>query len=333
MDNIYIYPRIAHDDNPYIKNLENSLSGHYKIINKNYARNGVLDLFTYLFRTDAYFFNWIEDLAVRRYGNIQIITFGLFLICAKCLRKKIVWTLHNKYSHYKIRSKWVDFMYSVMLKHSDLIITHSQSGMDLIKEKNPIYVKKIKYFIHPINPILPTLSKTECIYDFLIWGDIYPYKGVAEFLKFLKETGNIQLYKILIVGRCLDFHYKNELNKYLLFNIIHLDEFYEIDEIANFANQSRFTLFTYKPESFLSSGSLMESIRMGSAIIGPNTGSFKDLSSFNFIKIYNTYDEILDIYNFNYSKNSILTEVVNFCHENSWDFFGEKLFKELSEVL
>jgi tetrahydromethanopterin S-methyltransferase subunit B len=55
MKNIYIYPKYAHDDNPYIKNLENSLSKHYKIINKYNTRNGVLDLFTYLFRTDAFF--------------------------------------------------------------------------------------------------------------------------------------------------------------------------------------------------------------------------------------------------------------------------------------
>ena len=188
--------------------------------------------------------------------------------------------------------------------------------------------------MHPINPILPISSETNFIYDFLIWGDIYAYKGITEFLKFLKESGNLQLYKILIVGRCYDINYKNEVNKYLSLNIIHYDEFYNIEKITNFANQSRFTLFTYRPESFLSSGLLIESIRMGSAIIGPNIGSFKDLSSFKFIKTYNTYEEIIEIYNnFNYNKNSILTEAMNFCQENSWDLFSEKLFKELSKVL
>lgn len=334
MCNIYIYPKIALDDNPYIKDLEDSLSVYYKIINKYYTGIGVLDLFTNLIKTDAYFFNWIEDLAMKRYGKIQVVVFVLFIICAKCFKKKVVWTLHNKYSHYKIRGNWVDFMYNFMLKHSDLIITHSQAGIDLIKEKKPAYAKKIKYLIHPIKSILPSLSHTDCIYDFLIWGDIYPYKGVAEFLKFLNESGNIQLFKILIVGRSLDIHYKNEVNKYLSNNIIHYEEFYEIEEIANFANQAKFTLFTYRPESVLSSGSLMESIRMGSAIIGPDNGSFKDLSSYNFIRTYNTYDEILEIYNnFNYSKNSILVEAEKFCHEYSWDHFGEILFKELSEVL
>jgi hypothetical protein len=271
---------------------------------------------------------------MRRYGNIQIVVFVFFIVCAKCLRKKVIWTLHNKYSHSGTRNNWVDFMYNFMLKHSDLILTHSQSGINFIEEKNPHYAGKVKYIIHPINPILPISSKTKCIYDFLIWGDIYAYKGITEFLKFLIESGNLQFFKILIVGRCFDINYKNELNKYLSLNIIHYDEFYEIKEIAGFANQSRFTLFTYKPKSFLSSGSLMESIRMGSAIIGPNIGSFKDLSSFKFIKTYNTYEEIMEICNnFNYSKNSILAEAVNFCNENSWDLFGEKLFKELSKLL
>jgi beta-1,4-mannosyltransferase len=334
MPNIYIYPKIANDNNTYIKDLENSLSLHFEIINNKIVKNGVLNLFKYILRTDVYFFNWIEDLAVRRYGNIQIMVFVFFLFCAKCLRKKIVWTLHNKYSHSKVKSKWVDFMYNLMINHSDLIITHSHAGIDFINEINPIYTKKTKYFLHPIKPILPTVCPTDCIYDFLIWGDINPYKGVTEFLKFLKETERSHFFKILIVGHCLDKHYKVELNKYLSDNIVHHDEFYEIEKIASLANQSRFTLFTYKPESVLSSGSLIESIRMGSAIIGPNTGMFKDLSSFSFMKTYNNYDGIFEIFNsFNYNKNSLHTEVLKFCNENSWELFGERLFKEVNEIL
>ena len=221
-----------------------------------------------------------------------------------------------------------------MINHSDLIITHSHAGIDFINEINPIYIKKTKFFFHPINPILPSFCPSDLIYDFLIWGDINPYKGVTEFLKFLEETERSHLFKILIVGHCLDKHYKVELNKYLSENIIHYDEFYEIEKIASFADQSRFTLFTYKPESVLSSGSLIESIRMGSAIIGPNTGTFKDLSSFNFIKIYDTYNEIPEISNsFNYSKNAIRTDVIKFYHENSWEIFGGKLYKEVSSIL
>ena len=338
MLNVYFHPKfdfkITASPNPYIFNLENSLAQKYNIINKNYNKKGVLDFFNYLFKADIYLFNWIENLSERRYGGIQVIFFCLFLIAAKCLRKKIVWILHNKYSHNISRSKWVDIMYYIMLKHSDLILTHSKSGINFVKERNPLYSKKVKYFMHPINPIFPTLSHSDCIYDFLIWGTIQPYKGIVDFLKYLKDTGKIHFFKILIIGRCLDYQYKKEVDKYLAINIIHLDEYYEIREIANFANQAKFTLFTYKPESLLSSGSLMDSIGMGSAIIGPNIGAFKDLSSYHFINTYSTYDKIIDIYNtYNSNKDSRLKEIDNFCHENSWELFSEKLCKEINKII
>ena len=303
MLNVYFHPKfdfkITASPNPYIFNLENSLAQKYNIINKNYNKKGVLDFFNYLFKADIYLFNWIENLSERRYGGIQVIFFCLFLIAAKCLRKKIVWILHNKYSHNISRSKWVDIMYYIMLKHSDLILTHSKSGINFVKERNPLYSKKVKYFMHPINPIFPTLSHSDCICDFLIWGTIQPYKGIVDFLKYLKDTGKIHFFKILIIGRCLDYQYKKEVDKYLL-----------------------------------SSGSLMDSIGMGSAIIGPNIGAFKDLSSYHFINTYSTYDKIIDIYNtYNSNKDSRLKEIDNFCHENSWELFSEKLCKEINKII
>ena len=328
--NIYLYPKVFPCENPYIIDLENSLSSNFAIINKKSNQIGVLDLFKYFLRTDIYYFNWIESLPSRRYGKIQIIAFVVFLILAKWFKKKIVWTLHNKYTHDKNKNGWVDYMYNTMMEHSDIIFTHSQSGIDFVKEKYPASLKKIKYFIHPVKPLLPAIHNKKCIYDFFIWGTIWPYKGVIEFLRFLKESEKLHPLKILIVGRCINNQIRTELDKYLRSNITYKDEFYSIEEIAGFSNQAKFTLFTYKSESVLSSGSLMDSIRMRSVIIGPDTGAFRDLSSYDFVKTYNTYGEIIEICNkYEPIRDTMLTEIDKFCEENSWDSFGKSLNKAL----
>lgn len=335
MFKIYFYPRNDHkataSPNPYGLNFIASLSLRNTIANTHINKIGVLDLFKYLFKVDIYLFNWIEYLSIRRYGKLQVIVFSVFLLIAKIVKKKIVWILHDRYSHDKSKNRWTDYMFNIMMKHSDLIITHSYGGIDLIKDQYPQCSSKVRYIIHPVQKILSKTSDKEKEYDFLIWGIILPYKGILEFLKYVNDSNEMRSLKILIVGKCWDQEYKLKLNSYLSGNIIHLDKYYDIEGIAGLANQAKFTLFTYKPESVLSSGSLMDSIGMGSIIIGPNIGAFKDLSSYNFVKTYNSYNDIIDIHNnCKESKDSIRSEIDSFCHENSWEHFGEKLFKELN---
>jgi beta-1,4-mannosyltransferase len=325
MDTIYLYPKVFPCENPYVMNLENSLSAHYKIINKKPNKIGVLNLFNYLFQADIFLFNWIENLPSRRFGNLQVIVFVIFLVVSKALGKKIVWIMHNKYSHDRSGDYMVDFMFNIMIKHSDLILTHSLSGVDFIDSMNPSFTKKTNYLIHPVKRFNTPVSDKKLTYDFFIWGTIWPYKGIIEFLKYLKDSGNTN-FKILIAGICINDIVRFDLEKYLNSDIIYMNKFYGIDEIANFSNQAKFTLFTYKTESVLSSGSLMDSIGMGSVIIGPDAGAFKDLSSYKFVKTYKSYPEIIEIFrNFRSSDDSVFKEIDNFCNENSWENFEKKL--------
>lgn len=334
MKKVYLYPKVFPSENPYISDLENALSSDFEIVNKHYNSIGILDLFRYLFNTDIYYFNWIESLASRRYGKVQIVIFTFFLMIARLFRKKIIWTLHNKYTHDRSGNRWVDYMFSAMLKYSDFIPTHSMAGIEFISAYNAQYTKKAKYFIHPVKPVINTTLNAECNFDFLIWGTIWPYKGVIEFLKFLNETNSERQFRVLIVGRCINDNLKDELATFLNDNIHYDAGFYGIEQIADFANQAKYTLFTYRPESVLSSGSLMDSIRMKSIIIGPDTGAFRDLSTFPFIKVYNSFDEILEICSRDhFDKESIGKEIEFFCRNNNWDVFGKNLNSAIIKTL
>lgn len=314
--------------NPYILDFQEALNNDYIIVNKKYNSIGVLNFFRYIFKTDIYIFNWIEDLPVYRYGKLQVLVFLFFLLLCKILNKRIVWVLHNKYSHSLQKNFWTDFMYSVLMKYSNVILTHSQSGIDFGREYYPKQAKKIKYICHPINQLFSQQRNSKKKYDFLIWGSISPYKGILDFLDFLKKNKDLRKLRILIVGKCIQDSYKNQLKPFLSKDILLEDKFFEIEEITKFASQSRFILFTHRASSVLSSGTLIDSIRMQSRIIGPNIGAFKDLKSLSFIETYEKYEDILEI-NKKYldiDKRIDRKELEKFYKDNNWGEFSNKIY-------
>ena len=338
MFHIYLHPKYdtstASAPNPYIVNFEGSLAKEHIIVNKSLNNKGVLDFFKYVFKADLFVFSWIENLSSRKHGKLQIIVFQIFLLIARLTGKRIVWVLHNKYTHGIIKNRWTDFMFRVMMRNSDFILTHSNSGVDFVKDNFPMHLSKVRYIVHPVKRVFLNNNREEEKYDFLIWGVILPYKGILQFLMYVNDSSEMRSLRILIVGKCIDNEYKAKINEYLSENIIHLDRYYEIEEIAGFAKQAKFILFTYNSGSTLSSGSLMDSIGMGSVIIGPDTGAFRDLSAYGFVKTFKSYSEIIDIYkSYDKSRYSLKSEIDSFCQENSWEHFGEKLIKVLNESL
>jgi beta-1,4-mannosyltransferase len=224
-------------------------------------------------------------------------------------------------------------MFKIMFRYSDVIITHSQEGIRFAGVHYPLYSNKIRYFIHPVIPFHPTDTVIKPEYDFFLWGTIWPYKGITEFLRFLKSSGNSHL-KILIAGICINETMRTDLISELYENVHYINHFHDLDEIARLARKARFTVFTYRAESVLSSGSLMDSIGNGSIIIGPDTGAFNDLSSNGFIRTYKTFPDIIEIQNtYKPDLEKISSERSGFLQENSWDMFGSRLCKALIENL
>ncbi len=337
MTKIYFYPkknpRDAISPSPYMPCFEEALTKNYAVVNQNLIKNGIFEFFKYLFRADLFLYSFIENVVQFRFGKLQAIYFFFFFWCTKLLGKKTLWVMHNKYSHDRKKNKWTDFMFSLMVKHSNLILTHSEAGIEYIQEKYPSYAKKVKFIIHPIPPHFPFVEKAEKKYDFLIWGTISPYKGHLEFLEYLEKNGALGKYKILIIGRYSNQEYGKKLRQYLSDNIQLDDKFYELEEIAHFAHQSRFVLFTHKPTSVLSSGALMDSIRMGAKIIGPNHGAFKDLKDYSFVNTYEHFDQIHNIYESNREIAAPLSEMKVFCKDNSWHAFADKITSHIDGIM
>lgn len=333
--NVFLYPKVDYQanesPNPYIHDFELAIRQHNTISNKGLLKTGVFELFSHLTRSDIYIFHWIENLKNKRFGKIQVLFFVAFLHLSKVLGKKKVFVLHNKYAHDTKKNFWTDLTFHLMMKHGDLILTHSKEGIAFGKQYFPQYAHKIKYFVHPIKSPLQPTARTSKQYDLLIWGSIYPYKGILEFLQFIKKQS--PNYKILILGRCFDTAYKKKLEACLTDQIHFEDKFLSIEELAKLAGQTKFILFTYHAKSVLSSGSLMDSIRMGATVLGPECGAFKDLKAYPFIQTYEHFEDILEkIKSYDQLEKGTAEELTAFCKQNNWEAFAQKLHLELKKL-
>ncbi len=212
-----------------------------------------------------------------------------------------------------------------MIKSSDKIITHSESGKSFVAETFPEYVDKVQVIMHPIRELFP-IHHREKTTDFLIWGSVYRYKGIVKFLKYISSDSVERPFKVKIVGKCVDKEYQEEIEGFLDENIEFCNEVLDLEEINTLAQESKFILFTYNSDTVISSGSLIDSIRMGSQIMGPNHGAFKDLSYLSFVHRYEDFSRIPDLfaaYEMDDKKTKIEREA--FYNGNNWGKFIERL--------
>jgi glycosyltransferase involved in cell wall biosynthesis len=313
--------------NPYSINFMEALSLYCDVVNINSTANiSILNLCKNIFNIDTIIFNWIENLGVRKAGKFQFILFLFAFFVLKIRRVKIIWVFHNIHPHQgesKI-SKWTK---QIMYRHSHLIVTHSKEAAKYLKAKTTC---PIAFYHHPLNT---NLVKKENIthhslkksIDLLIWGSIEPYKGILEFLKYLKDSN--KKWKVKIAGKCTDSHYEKELKEYLSENISFENKKIPFCELKNLIDKSKYVIFPYLSSSVSSSGALMDTIVLGGNIIGPNKGAFNDLAKQNICNIYQRYDDISHIM----SEEKPPTEktIKGFIEENSWHVFSRKLISQI----
>jgi len=324
---VYIYPITnrfkAELDNPYLRNLMDSLQPDFKFVNRPHPSDtGFFNFIRYFFGVQYIFFNWIEDLPDKKFGHAQ--TLFLFFICRLFHLKggKIVWTLHNKLSHYSENIPAKKKLFQFLLSQSDFILTHAEEGKYFL-EKNGSACKNILVIPHPVvSEPVGKADKPE--YDLLIWGTLPRYKGVDKFLSFLQQQGLSDKYRIVISGKILDADYERELRKYVNENIVIRNEFLSGDELKHLVSVSRFNLFTYHSDSVLSSGALMDALGFGAYVIGPDTGAFHELAEEKIIRVFNTYQDVIGI--LESGDNGIDESALNrFVNENSWKNFSQKI--------
>lgn len=327
---IYFYPiedkTKSSTQNPYTLNLINSLEKNcLEIINKdNVSKIGILNILKYFLKIDIVFLNWIEDLPERRFGFLQNIFFFILLLMCKISRKKIIWVMHNKISHSKKFLFLKIINNYLLINYSDFIITHSSEGIDFAKTFTKSKKDNIFFKHHPmIVRNIKLDSNTEKDFDILIWGTISPYKGIDNFLEFLKKESLLDKFSIKIVGKITNDELSSKLNSFRSKNILIDDNFIDRTELIKLIEKSKFILFTYSGYSTLSSGALIDTLELKANIIGPNVGAFKDLKKEKLIYTYENYNDIINLINSFNNNIYINNNIDEFISNNTWNKFAD----------
>lgn len=321
MIRIYYYPSCPPGGygNPYSSNVKNAWTKYGEVLDNNYTpvKPAVKGLLKNCCKADVFLLNWIEGIANHRGGILQYYLARLCLLIIRIRKKKIIWTVHNIHPHAGA-NEYSEMMSKYLYNHADIIIAHSKDAQKYAEKKAicPVY-----YVCHPFNTFDHIVSEKEKTYDVLIWGTIYPYKGITQFLKEVNSR-NVDL-SIRIVGTCSDIILLNEIEKSSEDNhkIVYENRRPSFDEIGELISTSKYVLFPYVGGSVSSSGALMDTIAMGGIAMGPNVGAFKDLSKEGICVAYNNYD---DMFKKLESTPHISEQCVDsFVKQNSWENFAK----------
>jgi glycosyltransferase involved in cell wall biosynthesis len=329
----YFYPITAYGcksiPNPYLSNFISCLSDNIDFLNSNRpSKYGLFNIFIYLTRIDYIFFNWIEDLADRRGGLLQFLCLFFVILWCKIFKIKIVWTLHNKLSHYEVNMWLKRRTFVIMAKNSDFILTHSREGIKYYSSHHLDNTDKIRYFAHPLEKRFLKFEENPAI-DILIWGSIIPYKGIDIFLRYLYEKRLETKYQVVIAGKVIPESYQEQILPYANENIMIENRYVPEDEIKKLICNSKMVIFTYEKASVLSSGILMDTLSYGGFVVAPYVGAFKDIKDdMDIIETYDNYDELLDMIDksLNHRPNR-QTEIAKFIEKNTWSEFGKNFYK------
>ena len=328
-----VFPRLRilphQKANPYIRDFVAALEQENvsKVVNPPH-KNPLFSLLPPKRWGDVFIFNWFESIPDFKYGPLQSVVAVCFVILLKLCGRKIVWVLHNKKPHAGGHARLKKFLTRFIAQKSDLILTHATEGVKMIEAHYPYAAGKIHFLHHPTKNRLPESLPAEIPeYDILIWGNISPYKGVLEYLSYLKN--NPQDLKVCIIGKCSPNSLANEIRQIAPPNVTFICESPSFEELAHYIRKSAFVLAPYCPDSVLSSGILMDSLSFGSKIIGPEVGSFKDYAREKRLNVYTFHDyEDIEKTVACYKTTPISFEDYrSFLDENNWKHFGNRIIK------
>lgn len=337
---ITVFPHLIQDEatrpNPYIQDMVRALAAQpdTEIANPPH-RNPLLSLLKRQYQGDVFILNWFESIPDFNRGTLQSVIAIVWLLCLKARGKKIVWILHNKQPHNPRKRKLKNLLTSLVARCADLIITHASDGQDVIRQRYPRKLGKVHVLQHPTKDRirLPEQPASTAVYDLLIWGHITEYKGVTEWMEYVKAHPEEHL-RTCIVGSCSSDTLCHKLESIQSDDLTFIYRKPSFEELRQYMEQCRFVLVPYHSSSILSSGILMDSLSFGAKVIGPDTGSFKDYAHEQRLKVYTfrTFGDIRSIIDAHGNENASMTDYRNFLDENSWQSFAARLTGLIKEI-
>lgn len=324
MDTMYFFPQKNKDikSNSYSINYLKALSHYFEIVNENEVLNHGFRFALLKNSTiaDIYVLNWIEAISSGMKGFVLFLYSLLAIIIILVRNKKIIWMFHNIHPH-EGENIYSRVIQKILFRKSALIITHSKEAEKYVKTKTDVCVL---YRPHPIKRFLPeqlVFDGNVKYCDVFIWGGIFPYKGVAEFLS-NPQIQKMNL-KIRIVGTCVDSELDKRIKKLTNSNVVYENRRASFGEIAKQVCLSKYVLFPYVGNSISSSGALIDTLVFGGTPVGPDKGAFKDLAEEGVCITYKNEEDLASILRSAPQK----LKVEKFISDNTWEKFARVIWE------
>jgi len=238
--------------------------------------------------------HWIDSFSGFRSKNtlLSLLKSFLFVIdiflIKSILKTKIIWTLHNKYTHECLHFRIERIIRNFFSNKVDAIICHCNQAKKEIHSEFGTPQNKIYVIPHGnyINGHKNEISKEKALkhlnlksedFIYLSFGVIRPYKGIDKLINCFKTIGKNKNVKLLIIGKPINDQIKTDIIKSsAVFENIKLQfEFIDSDEIQIYFNASDIVVFSF--QKILSSGGILLAMSFGKPIIAPRLGCIIDV--------------------------------------------------------
>ncbi|WP_368490076.1 glycosyltransferase [Clostridium sp. BJN0013] len=305
---VYFFPPSS-PFNSYIDMITNVLGNNgVEIINKKYQSKSAKFLSSFLAiikGTEIYHFNWIENKASFNSLKNRIICEGIFLWLRfiKFTGGKLVWTMHNKESHFSEREKDRTFYKEFLAKFIpmvDMVLVHASETKDfLIKDYN--YPASQICFVPHGSYISDDLKEVKLLprtpqFTVLAFGMVNRYKNIPLLIRAFRKA-NIPDAKLVICGKCskeeagLAEEIQSELDG--CDNVVYDNRFIPDDEVHTIFEKSDIAVLPYDKGSMINSGAAIMAFSQSKPIIVSRFGFMKDIEDRDFVYCYD-YDNETD---------------------------------------
>lgn len=279
---------------PYEKKNSNSMNLYIKNIEKILENKGTLYSYEHglksigsMLKCKYIFLNWYEN-------GVTLVDYCV-LILARLLRKKIVWTFHNKIPHDSCnlaREKKKIFFISRISTHILILSKHSRKELYRISGEQVaskvVYVPHINY----CNDYKPTkcseeVKKIESEFTFLYFGQIRPYKNIEVLIRAFAEMKG-KCVKLIIAGKPYDAEYAKKIRDMCIncFHIVLDYRFIPDQKVYDYMQSADVVILPYNKQSSMNSGAMIAAFSCRKPVIVPDIAMARDYSNKEYVYMY-----------------------------------------------
>lgn len=230
--------------------------------------------------------HWLPQFGRSVSGTFKLYLFSVRLLLLRLCGIRIIWTLHNLYSHESLSKGNERLSVRLVAKVAHRIIIHSPKAKPLFEQEfSTEFSDKLVCIPHGTyvgvydNTISRQSAREQLGYSnetvFLFLGNIRPYKGVELLIEAFSQIPEKNI-RLLIVGKPIDDKLKSKLTAAAEADgrVRLVFEFVPDDEIQLYFNASDVVVFPYK--EVLTSGAVILAMSFAKACIVGDVGCMRE---------------------------------------------------------